>query len=465
MAKATPGAIRKVGAYLQAALEPLFILDSDFQFAFVNGAWEELTGFRHDAVIGTSCQAPWPEGGHAVSKLAASHSPPAEARLGVPCSTRSLIPRDHGEPHWCLLEFWPLHEKSKRLAAVLGWLRAIGDQPQAPESASARPRVQLDAIRQRLLAARGHATLLGQGAAHARLMDQVGLAIQSSHPFWIVAEPGSGIQTLVNVIQRQGRHPDAPILKLDPAALPAHLLNHELVGEVEQPWQSFPEGALVLVGEVVEVPRDVQAGLATALAASDSARVRIAAWSAHKPEAALAAGLIREDLYYQLTRLVLELQPLRDRLDDLPMLAMHFLEKHARAGERGPIAFDEPAWEVLRSYDWPGNLAELRRVVIAAAARSTSELIRVEDLPAAIQGEWGAAYASLEHMPRRVPLDATLEAVERRLIEESLVKSRYNKSKAAELLDISRPRLYRRMKELGIADLCESSGDGGPTSA
>jgi DNA-binding NtrC family response regulator len=111
----------------------------------------------------------------------------------------------------------------------------------------------------------------------------------------------------------------------------------------------------------------------------------------------------------------------------------------------------------LLTYDWPGNLRELNRVVEEARRHGEGLLIDAVDLPAAIRGHLASAYAPQATPPPITPLDELLAQIERRLIENALQRARQNKSRAAELLGISRPRLYRRIKELGLPDELEPS--------
>ena len=160
----------------------------------------------------------------------------------------------------------------------------------------------------------------------------------------------------------------------------------------------------------------------------------------------------RPEFYYTLTALVIRLEPLRDRLNELPLLALHMLERAASTARKHCAGFDPPALQTLSAYDWPGNLSELSRVLQAAVARCEGDLLRDEHLPADIRGHLGAAY--LPPLPTtQIGLDTLLTQIERRLIERALSRSRQNKSRAADLLGISRPRLYRRIKELNIPDM------------
>jgi DNA-binding NtrC family response regulator len=178
--------------------------------------------------------------------------------------------------------------------------------------------------------------------------------------------------------------------------------------------------------------------------------------TAGDPEAAQRAERLRLDLYYALTPMVVRLTPIRERLDDLPLLAQHFLERANQRGERQRSGFSPEALAVLLNYDWPGNVRELARVIDEAQARAAGDRIDVDDLPGTIRGHIGAAYSPPPLPPAATPLDELLTEVERRLIEQALRRARQNKSRAAEILGISRPRLYRRIKELNLPDEAET---------
>jgi DNA-binding NtrC family response regulator len=161
-----------------------------------------------------------------------------------------------------------------------------------------------------------------------------------------------------------------------------------------------------------------------------------------------------------LSVLVIPTLPLRERRHDLMLLAQYFLEKANQRTGSTCCGFTSQAELILQTYDWPGNLSELGRVIDVAhdqlrcrtEAEQSMSLIDVEELPASIRGHLGAAYPPPAVSPSIKPLDELLTEIERRLIETALRRSRQNKSRAAEFLGISRPRLYRRIKELNLPD-------------
>jgi DNA-binding NtrC family response regulator len=188
------------------------------------------------------------------------------------------------------------------------------------------------------------------------------------------------------------------------------------------------------------------------LTAALDAPVRLIATTALDPKSALESEQLRPELYFALTTLVIRLEPLRERRDELPALAQHFLERANQRGGKQKSAFSAEALAALMAYDWPGNLRELARVIDHAHAATDGAKIAVDDLPASIRGHQGGGFPPPVPPGPIKPLDELLTEIERRLIETAMRQARGNKSRAAEFLGISRPRLYRRIKELNLPD-------------
>ena len=341
-------------------------------------------------------------------------------------------------------------------------------------------------LRDRLYRAYGIESLIGTGPAHERLLGQVRLAAASRVPVLVVGEPGTGKRLVARTIHHMGVDSQHPLVPIDCEALPPEVLERELFGVGRQaaersdrrpdPAPASPvvlsrlspgEGSTLLIGDILALPRDLQAGLAGSL----DGRVRLIATTAGDPEAALKDESLRPELYHAITVLVIRLDPLRRRRHDLPLLAQHLLE---RANQRvGSLCggFTPRAAAAIEAYDWPGNVRELARVIDAAhghlqdrvrrqssnepkhrpAGPDGTAPIDIDDLPSSIRGNLGAAFVP-PPLAAAKPLDELLTEIERRLIETALTRARQNKSRAAELLGISRPRLYRRIKELNLPD-------------
>ncbi len=449
----------RLDAFVHQAREPVFLLSPERRILLVNKAWENLTGLRSDDVIGLECRPLDPTRPGDPDSLGGSFCPPPEAMGGQPSGTKALILHANGDRQWRRVEFWPFHDDQGGLSGLIGLVRPCELPPHVPDSDANRFRVELIELRERLQARHGFDTLIGRGAEHRRLLDQVEAASTSSVPLLIVGEAGTGKRLVARTIHQRGARRSAPLLAFDCKALPPEILERQLFGSSAHSSDGRPfsaaDGATVLIGDVLELPRDLQARLAKVL----DGRIRLIATTSGDIEAALKAERLRPDLYYALTTLLLRLKPLRDRLDELPLLAQHLLDRANQRGDHRRLGLSRSALDVLVAYDWPGNFHELARVIDDAHAKGSDPLIRLEEIPALIRGHRGGAYQPPQPSSGPIPLKEMLTRVERRLIEKALERAGDNKSKAAKMLGINRPFLYRRIKELGIADVAETADE------
>jgi transcriptional regulator with PAS, ATPase and Fis domain len=440
---------------LQQASEPLFWLNPDHKLIWVNRAWEELTGHSAESVLGLVCNAHGPTHAGDLAGLGGSFYPPAEARAGRPAGGPTLIIHAGGERKWRRVDYLPTHDAAGARLGLLGVVGPVETPAIAGDSDAQRLRCELLEVRNRMHGRYGFDMLIGRGPAHQRLLEQVGAAAATTVPVLIVGESGTGKRLVGRTIHQQGARSSAPLLPFDCASLPSEVLTRELFGDpregVTPPRLTLPEGTTILIGDVLDLPRDLQAMLASRL----NQGVRVLATTTSDPETALKAERLRPDLYYALTALVIRVAPLRERLDELPLFAQHLLERINLRDQRQRSGFSPDALSSLMAYDWPGNLRELARVIEAAHAAAAGDWIEGDDLPADIRGHLGAAFLPPPIPTAITPLDDLLMQVERRLIEHAMQRAGQNKSRAAELLGISRPRLYRRIKELNLPDEAE----------
>ena len=455
----------RLDALLSTASEPVFLLDSDRRFVGVNPAFEALVGHSADRIVGLVCHPHGPTRAGDLAGLGGSFYPPAETLAGQPSGGTTLILHAEGERRWRRVEFWPFHDADGSLLAIFGFVRPTEATPLAPNSESQRLRLELMEVRARMDQRFGFDSLIGRGPAHRRILGQIQAAAASSVSVLIVGEPGSGKRTIARTIHALSARKVSSITPFDAMALPPEVLARELFGIHDDDNRdghlrkdssgsplTLPDNSTLLIAHILELPRDLQDRLASVL----DGRVRLIGSTVDEPDLALQTDRLHPNLYYALTSLLIRPLPLRERIDELPLLAQHLLERANQRGGRQREAFMPEAIEALIAYDWPGNLRELARVIDAAQVVGSDPRIRVEDLPVGIRGHLGGAYLPppLESLP---PLDERLTQIERRLIEQSLIRARQNKSRAAELLGISRPRLYRRIKELGIEDKADET--------
>lgn len=453
---------RRPDSLLHLSGEPIFLLGPSGRFVYVNPAWEALTGCPAAEVVQRDPGEARDE--NPSSALLDCFRAPSEAIDGSPCSTIGLLRTPDGQRFWRRLEFWPHRDREGRPLFLFGVVRELEEAPIAPESLSSRLRTELWQARERLIERLGTDSLIGLGPSHRRLVEQIDAAAMTSSPALIVGPPGSGKRQVARTIHQRGNGPSAPFVPIDCAALSPDMIDRELFGpipgRVPGPLRlALAEGSTLLLTDLLELPRDVQATLAEAIASPNRPKVRILATTSGDPEEAVREGRLRDDLYFLLSTFVIRLSPLRERLAELPVLAQHFLDRANRKDGPRRFGFHPEAVEILLRYDWPGNLSELGRVVEYAHAKANSDTIGAEHLPATIQGHLGSAYLPPRPSPEQFPLDAMLERLEKRLIERALRSARGNKSLASKMLHISRTRLHRRIQELGLSGVGEIEGN------
>ncbi len=468
----------------QQAREPMFWLDQALRVTWVNRAWEGLTGQSAESILGQTCVGYGPSAPGEPADLAASFVPPREAVSGEPAGSLTLILHATGERLWRRVEYWPFRDQAGSLLGMLGQVREPSALLSVPDSQAQHLRVRLMELRERLHRTYQCETLIGTGPAHRRLLEQIRLAAATTTPVLIVGEPGTGKRLVARTIHRTGPNHDRPLVPIDCEALPPEVIERELFDcqsqaesrdeaqnhapERCQCHLALAEGSSLLMGDILSLPRDLQPKLAEAL----DGRVRLIATTVGDPAAALEQERLGPELYYKLSVLVIPTLPLRKRRHDLLLLAQCFLERANRRSGASCGGFTGEALSILQAYDWPGNLGELARVIDAAhdhiysrpQADKAMPLIDVPDLPADIRGHLGAAYLPPTAPATIKPLDELLTEIERRLIESALSRARQNKSRAAEFLGISRPRLYRRIKELNLPDDAEPENGAIPSA-
>lgn len=292
-----------------------------------------------------------------------------------------------------------------------------------------------------------------------RLVEQARLASQVMVPVLLVGEAGTGKQTLARTIHYLSPRGAGACALLDCQYVPAAALAALLFGSERR--DVGPSGreylAAIYLREPAYLPRDVQLRLYEMMRDASADGPRIFAGCTVPPCSAVREGRMLEELACALSTLTIELVPLRERLADLPALVERLLER-AGAGREGRItSLSADVWGLLRNYSWPGNLRELYDVLRIACAHAVGEQLRAVDLPAELRRS-----VQREQMPSRsaeqaLPLEQLLEEAERRLIQLALQRAGGRKARAARLLSIPRPRLWRRMLKLGIADTEEST--------
>jgi two-component system nitrogen regulation response regulator NtrX len=308
------------------------------------------------------------------------------------------------------------------------------------------------------------ATLLGESPAMEQLRREIARVAGTDARVLITGENGTGKELVARSIHRQSERADSPLVEVNCAALPEELIESELFGHVRGSFTGATEdrrgkfeeadGATLFLDEVGDMSARTQSKVLRALqegrftrvggsrAISSDARV-LSATNKNLAEE-IRRGTFREDLFFRLAVVPLSVPPLRERGEDVALLARHFLQQASIRFGRKPKSLSAAAVEALVAYRWPGNVRELKNLIERLVILCPADEIRREDLPAEItEGE-----------PAALPADASLKNArddfERRYILAALRRHRGNVSRTADALQVERSNLYRKLRSYGI---------------
>ncbi len=316
--------------------------------------------------------------------------------------------------------------------------------------------------------------LVGESPSFRRVLELVAEWATSDSTILITGETGTGKDQLARLIQRASPRRDRPYVVVNCATIPDSLFESELFGHMKGAFSGSTrnrkglaqeaDGGTLFLDEVGELPLEIQPQLLRFLESGEvrpigqnrSLRVdaRVIAATNRDLKAMIRQGAFREDLYYRLNVLPVELPPLRERKDDLPRLAIHFLARFARRLGRPAAELSKRAQLVLRSYDWPGNIRELENVIERGVMLCKGTELRPEHL---LMPGGGAGLSASDPANPTLPAGAgvalgdavTLAEVERLHILGVLQREGGNQKRAAQVLDVSKSTLWRKLKEYG----------------
>lgn len=433
---------------------PAFVLDDQRSVALFNKGCEELTGWTADELLGRRCDYASAANPHSFEAVLASLAPPAEVWAGQTSQAPVYVPHKSRASAARMIHYYPFPWGDSPAWTVLGLIQPV-PPPAPPQQVplSQRLHAELASVRTELRRRFAEDSLVTQSPIMVRTLQQLQVARAVETPVLITGESGAGREHLARVIHYGSRLGRRSFVMLNCSLLQPHDLRR-LVRQATQtanlPAVETLRPGTIFLREVEQLPAETQQFLAETLAAG--ADVRVAASTTVALERLVEQGRFRSDLFYALTGLTITLPALHRRQEDVPLLAQFFLEELNRNATRQVTGFSDDAWRELQRYEWPGNVRELRAVVEESHAAASGPLVRPQELPFRFRTGTEARKHVSRPRARTVPLDELLERVEREQIEAALAAARQNKSRAAELLGINRPRLYRRMEQLGIVD-------------
>jgi two-component system NtrC family response regulator len=313
----------------------------------------------------------------------------------------------------------------------------------------------------------GFENIIGHSEALLSVLDTAARAARSNSSILIHAETGTGKELLARAIHFNSRRKDKPFITINCGAIPRDLLESELFGHVKGSFtgalahkagkvEMANRGTLFL-DEIGEMPGELQVKLLRLIQQGELEKVgatapvqvdvRFVTATPRNLEAMIEDGTFREDLYYRLAVIPLELPPLRERAEDIPELVQHFFVKAKKAQGRPDLILPAGLLPRFQDYRWPGNVRELENVIERIVVLARGNEITPADLPEFLRRERPAVDTLQLELPAR---GISLEAVEKELIVRALERFQGNQTHAAAYLDISRKALIYRMEKHGI---------------
>ncbi|HEX8475112.1 MAG TPA: sigma-54 dependent transcriptional regulator [Pyrinomonadaceae bacterium] len=306
--------------------------------------------------------------------------------------------------------------------------------------------------------------IIGRHPKMRQIHEVIRTAAPSDASVLIEGESGTGKELIAAAFHMQSTRSSRPFIRINCAAIPHDLIESELFGYKRGAFTGADRdkrglieaaaGGTLLLDEIAEMPVHLQTKLLRVLQERRLRRLgdeqeievdfRLVAATNRDTKQVVEEGLLRKDLYFRISTIKIKVLPLRERPDDVVLLAERFLQRYAEKYNKRIRGISQAAFSLLSRYDWPGNVRELESVIEHAVLFTTEDQLTPESLPEQIHAAQAAHHRCI------IPPYLTMEEIEREAIVQTLERTGGNVKKTAEILDYHRPTLYRKMKKFGI---------------
>ena len=318
-------------------------------------------------------------------------------------------------------------------------------------------------LQAKLLKSQNGDEMIGKSDSLNRVRQMISKAAPTRASVLITGESGVGKELVAKAVHEQSEREKGPFVVVHCAALSETLIESELFGYEKGAFTGaenlhkgrfeLADGGTIFLDEIGEVNLATQVKLLRVLQEHKFERVggeksievdvRVVAATNRNLEDEVKAGKFREDLFYRLNVVRIEMPSLRERMDDIPLLMHAFLREFNIENKKNIKGFDKASKSAMIKYNWPGNIRELKNAVESAVVMCTGDEIKLEDLPRALRTQ-------SEEKTISIPIGITMDEAEKIIIQENLAANKGNKSRTADILGIGRKTLHRKLEELNI---------------
>jgi len=442
-------------AFLNSVLETmsdgLMVVDPEGTIVSFNPAAERITGYRLGEVVGKPCSildtstCVYHEGDRTTIRCSLFRDGKAVRKS---CRIRA---KDGREIH-LLKNATILRDGS---GEIIGGIETMTDVSSLVDKER-----QIRELAEGIREEQAFMGLVGRGPAMLRVHEQIKNAARSEAPAIVFGESGTGKELVAAAIHTLSRRKDGPFMKVNCAALNEHLLESELFGHRRGAFTGAmrdrqgrfeaASGGTIFLDEIGDMPGPMQAKLLRVLEGKEIERVgentpipidvRLVSATNRTLAALVESGAFREDLLYRVNVIPIVLPPLRDRVEDIPLLVAHFLARIGATNDRSGLRVTPAALEQLRTHSWPGNVRQLINALEYAVITCRGEEIDVQDLPASLAAD-----------PVSPPAPRQRGTLTPETVRAALANAGGSRTAAARALGVSRVTLWKRIKEFGPA--------------
>lgn len=434
---------------------PLFLVDASRTVQFFNKGCEKILEWSAEEIQGQTCDYAVDTDTDECESVCNLLCPPPEVFKG----SRSEVPRylltRSGKTLPCVIRYSPLLDENQQTKLVLGIIDRLDSTQSLPiASPPQQLHAELAALRLSLRNRFRFSSIVAQNDAMQRVLRQLELAINMTQPVHFRGEPGTGKEHLARVIHFESEQRRKIFIPLDCDVLPPLELKQTVKKIFQRDFdESMPlEPGVLFLSHVESLSRDIQELILSKYQSEASKdNIRLITASSFSLQDLLEQELILPEFFYLITTMEIKVPPLRDRRDDLELLAQHFLENENRYQEKQVSGFAPGVLSLFQDYFWPANLDELTKIIQAAFQATSESIITQESLPLRIKTGIDARTLGPALSSAIRPLEETLQQVETEHIIRALEQTKNNRTEAARLLGLTRAKLYRRIEILDIS--------------